>query len=77
MFEILYFIVLKIYNHFSFIYLRIFKFDTDSPVVMHTERKGWLESGEKYYLYLPINPVYNDAGWISNAAPGNVTRPQQ
>ncbi|HOW13738.1 hypothetical protein [Methanosarcina sp.] len=44
---------------------------------MHTERKGWLESGEKYYLYLPINPVYNDAGWISNAAPGNVTRPQQ
>ena len=29
------------------------------------KEKGWLSPGAKYYADLPVNPVYNAIGWIS------------
>jgi multimeric flavodoxin WrbA len=29
------------------------------------KEKGWLDPNTKYYIDLPVNPVYNTIGWIS------------
>jgi hypothetical protein len=46
-----YFIFSEIYNHYSFIYLRFFKFDqSPSADYAYLKEKSWTGLGVKYYM---------------------------